>query len=100
MKTTTTTQTTEQTTTEGTRVCTVARDGQRTARVNHWTVPIWTGAIYEAMRRKRDGLLTWRRVGSFGRTASGHSPSAKFVIELQAEADHPWQSVSHGQLCK
>ena len=74
---------------EGDRVCTVARDGSRMAGVGtmHW--PIWIGGIYEAKRRVRDGVLTWRRVDSFGDTRSGNSPRAKFVAELKAAATPP-----------
>lgn len=88
---------------EGSRVCTVARDGARMAGVNKGTAylafPIWTGAIYEARARKADGVLTWRKVGTFGgtRTGSPH-PSPSFVAELQDDAPHPWLDfVRNGQ---
>lgn len=47
---------------------------------------------YEARARKADGVLTWRKVGTFGgtRTGSPH-PSPSFVAELQDDAPHPWR---------
>lgn len=56
----------------------------------YFAVPIWTGAIYEARKRQRDGVLTLRRVGSFGDTRSGFEPSPAFIAELQDAAEHPW----------
>lgn len=88
---------------EGDRVCTVARDGARTAGVQkgpwYFAVPIWTGAVYEVRRRQRDGILTFRRVGSFGETRASWEPSKAFIAELQAEAEHPWvDCVRHGKV--
>ena len=79
-------------------VCTVARFGSKMAKTGGgFSVPIWTGAIYERKPRKRDGKLTWRRIGSFGGTRSGHKPSDRFVAELKAAAEHPWMDdVRHG----
>lgn len=76
-------------------MCTVARDGSRIAEIikhgeRFFFVSIWIGAIYEAKRRIRDGVLTWRRVGSFGPTRSGRKPSAAFLDELRETAPHPW----------
>ena len=85
------------TVTEGTRVCCVVRDGSRQAKTPVGTVPIWTGGIYEARCRKSDGILTWRRVDSFGGTVSGHKPSNKFLQQLQSEAPYEWLDVRHGQ---
>lgn len=84
-------------TTETTRrICTVSRDGTRMANVGIISRPIWTGGIYEARQRK-DGVWTWRRVGSFGPTRSGIAPSDKFIAELQAVAEHPWEDdIKHG----
>lgn len=79
---------------EGQRVCTVARDGPRTAGVQRgeyfFAVPIWTGAIYEVRKRKRDGVLTMRRVGSYGNTRAGWKPSAAFIDDLREAAPYPW----------
>lgn len=78
---------------EGDRIATVARFG--TATTGRW--PIWCGAVYEARRRRRDGVLTWRRVGSFGATRSGKEPSALFVRQLKRVAEYPWKDgVRHG----
>jgi hypothetical protein len=51
---------------EGTEIVTVARDGTRTAGVRgtRMSFSIYCTAIYRAVRRERDGVLTWRRVGS------------------------------------
>lgn len=89
---------------EGTRICTVARDGARCADVvrggTRLSFPLWTGAIYEARRRQRDGYLTWRRVGSYGGTRSGSpDPSPAFVAELVTKAEYPWRpGIRHGHL--
>lgn len=83
----------------GDLVCTVARDGSRMANCGggHHK-PIWTGAIYEAVPRTRDGVLTWRRIGSFGDTRCGIAPSSRFVEELKELAEYEWLNVRHGQL--
>ena len=87
---------TMQKTAPGTRVCTVGRDG---AKSGGKFASLFTGKIYEAAPRK-DGVLTWRLVDTFGGTRSGKgSASAKFVAELRAAAMHDWQDVSHGQIC-
>lgn len=87
---------------EGDRICTVARDGARIAKLpNGLSIPIWTGAIYEAKRRRDDRVLTWRRVGSFGGTRATDEPSRAFEDHLKAEAEHQWvdmDSVWHGRL--
>jgi len=77
---------TEQTTIEGTRICTVGRDGAKTAGYAY----IFTGKIYEATRRK-SGKLVWILVDTFGgtRSAKGQA-SAKFVAELKAAAKYQW----------
>lgn len=69
---------TEQTTVPGTRVATVGRDGAR--HTGH--CPIWTGKVYEARRRKSDGVLTWHLVSTFGGTRSGVQVSAKYRAEI------------------
>ena len=75
------------------RVATVARWGSATAN----RYPLWCGAVYEARRRVRDGVLTWRRVESFGGTRSGWRPSGLFVRQLKAVAEYPWMDdVRHG----
>lgn len=74
--------------------CCVARDGARMARGRY---PIWTGAIYKAVARKSDGVVTWRRAGNFGGTRSGYGPSAKFQAEIREAAEYRFQPVSHGQ---
>ena len=80
------------------RVCCVARDGSRCANKGNHAYPIWTGGIYELVARKKDGVRTWRRVGSFGGTRAGYLPSPKFVAELQEQAEYEWQPVTHGQV--
>lgn len=82
-------------------VCTVGRHGSRCAHFGKrmWA-PIYVGAIYEARRRRRDGILTWRRVGSFGRPTSGE-PSARFIAKLREESPYPWRepgTVRHGSV--
>lgn len=85
---------------EGARTCTIARDGARLAYCRDgFAVPIWTGGIYQAVRRKSDGVLTWRRVGSYGGTRSGIEPSRAYVAELIEGAPCPWAlgGVVHGE---
>lgn len=85
-----------QKTVAGARVCTIGRDGARQAGPY---ASIYTGKVYEAQPRK-DGVLTWRLVDTFGGTRSGKSaPSAKFKAEVKAAATHEWKDVSHGQVC-
>ena len=87
---------TAQATVVGTRVCTVGRDGAKCASHS----AIFTGKIYEAKQRK-DGMLVWSLVGKFGGTRTGKSrPSAKFVAELKAIAQHAWvDAVKQNQAC-
>lgn len=86
-----------QITAEGARVCCWAATGKSAGRY----AQLYTGKIYEAVRRKSDGVLTWRAVGEFGGTRSGkRSPSLKFVEELHAAAEHPWRMVRHGDVCQ
>jgi hypothetical protein len=86
-----------QKTTVGTKVCTVGRDGAKCASHS----AIYTGKIYEAMQRK-DGTLVWSLAGTFGGTRTGKGgPSAKFVAELRAAAQHAWvDSVKQNQVCE
>ena len=96
---TTATETRTQITPEGTRVWCPARDGARTANFgNNFSRPIWTGGIYEAKRRQ-DGIITWRRVGSFGGTRSGIAPSESFRAELAEQIALPELHVRHGKVC-
>lgn len=83
---------------EGDRVCNVGRDGARQASVGGFSWPIWTGAVYELQRRKKDGQLRWVRVGSYGGTRSGIRPSDLFVRRLQEQAAYPWLHVRHNQI--
>lgn len=80
---------------EGDRVCTVARDGAKTAGVQRgetfFAVPVWIGAIYEVKAHTRTGVLTYRRVGSFGESRAGFHPSKSYVAELKEAAPHPWR---------
>jgi hypothetical protein len=87
---------TQQLTTAGTRVCTVGRDG---AKMAGKFAQVYTGKIYEATPRK-DGVLAWQLVGKFGGSRSGSGkPSAKFIAEIKAAAQHEWRDVRHGQVC-
>lgn len=81
--------------TEGTIAYVVARDGTRTATVRWWSVPIYKCAAYVARRRK-DGVMTWRRddslLGSAGRgvrTVATRCPTSAYETEVNraAEAD-------------
>lgn len=65
---------------ENDRIITVARDGARMARVSRRiSVPIFTTAIYEAVARRRDGVLTWRRVGSLGIATAGRGVTQPMI---------------------
>ena len=86
------------------QIVTIRRLGDRTAsfRVGGQTFgrPLWTAAVYEARPRK-DGIVTWRLVRSFGRDVSGSEPSFRFEREVQAAAaamglDYRY-GVRHGQ---
>lgn len=85
----------------GDRVATVGRDGARCARVakGEFSVPCWTGKIYEAVHRA-DGILTWRFRAKFGGSRSGRKPSAQFCRDLQTDLPLPWVAqVRHGDIC-
>jgi hypothetical protein len=88
---------TVQKTTAGTKVCTVGRHGAKCA--SHSAIS--TGKIYEAVQRK-DGTIVWSLSGTFGGTRSGKGgPSAKFVAELKAAAQHAWvDGVKQNQICE
>lgn len=86
----------------GDKIVTVARDGARMARCTPQIArPIWTAAEYTAAVRKRDGVLTWRRTGAYGRTASGDAPSGRLIAEAREIADELRlafvEGVRHGQ---
>lgn len=70
----------------GARICTVGRDGAKCASHSQ----VYTGKIYEAVRRK-DGTLVWSLIGTFGGTRTGKGkPSDKFVAELKTAARYAW----------
>ena len=78
---------------EGDRVCNVGRRTKVIAKAikkgSGGLRPIWTGAIYVARARK-DGVLSWRRDGSFGEFRPGHEPSDEFIQLLKSIAPYPW----------
>ena len=77
---------------EGFRVSTV---GRRTTK-GGGKRPIWTGANYVAKKRK-DGVLTWRRDGSYGEVRPGREPSPEFISFLKSVAPFPWlDEAGHG----
>ena len=79
---------------EGDRVSTIGRRIKE--KKSGGKRPTWTGAIYVARARK-DGVLTWRRDGSFGEVRPGREPSTEFVEFLKQIAPHPWSDgASHG----
>ncbi len=93
----------DQETVEGSRVVTVARDGQKMAKCSRlWSVPIYCTAIYTAVRR-RDGLLTWRRTGSYSDGTAGRRPTGPMIDRATARAEElgvPFvSSVGHGNVC-
>jgi len=90
--------------TEGTEVLTWGRDGQRCANFRRggtrFSMPIWIGKTYRAVRRQRDGVLTWRLVGTHGPSLSGRSAAAgvvQHVAELANATGLPVLHVSHGE---
>lgn len=86
------------------QIVTIRRLGARTAsfRVGGQTFsrPLWTAAVYEARPRK-DGIVTWRLLRSFGPDVSGSEPSFRFQREVQAAATFMGldyrEGVRHGQ---
>ena len=73
------------------QVVTVARDGARCANIKRGGVrlsfPVWTVAVYEARARKRDGVVTWRRVESYGPSvACARGPSDALVERARSFA--------------
>lgn len=80
----------------------VARDGTRMANCgNGIHRPIYIGGLYELKPRTRDGVKTWRRVGSFGDTNTYLSD--RYIDTLRTEAERQgweWESGNmwHGKL--
>jgi hypothetical protein len=74
--------------TSGDLIATVGRDG---AKVTQYS-SIYTGKLYQATPRKRDGVLVWRLVKTFGGTRTAKvKPSRKFAQELRKiAADRGW----------
>ena len=84
----------------GDRIATVGRDG---AKVTLHSA-IFTGKIYQATPRKRDSMLVWRLVGTFGGTRTAKTkPSLKFTEELRKIATDrglAWlASCKHNKVC-
>ncbi len=93
----------DQETVEGSRVVTVARDGQKMAKCGgRFSVPIYCTAIYTAKRRA-DGLMTWRRTGSYSDGTAGRRPTGPMIDRATARAEElgvPFvSSVGHGNVC-
>lgn len=92
-----------QTTAEGEEVVTVARDGANTANVKGVLFAIWVTGIYRAVRRKPDGALTWRRVGSHGETAAGNHVTGAMADRARAFAESTGRvyvnKIRHGDRC-
>lgn len=71
---------------ENDKLAVIARDGSRMANCgNGITKPIYVGGIYQAKRRKKDSVLTWRRVGSVGPT--GTYLSERYLGEVRQAAE-------------
>ncbi len=86
--------------TPGDLIATVGRDG---AKVTPHSA-IFTGKIYQATPRKRDGVLVWRLVKTFGGTRTAKvKPSLKFTEELRKIATDrglAWlASCKHNKVC-
>lgn len=93
-----------QVTTPGTEIVTVARDGARMAKSGPYHLPIYCTAIYRAVARKRDGVLTWRRVGSLNDGTSGRGVTGPMDRRARAYAASTGRTyrcdVSHGVACE
>jgi hypothetical protein len=94
-----------QVTPEGTEIFTVARDGSRMAKcTSKISVPIFVTAIYRAERRQSDGILTWRRVGSYRDSTAGHTPTGPMVARAKSRAAERGceyvAGIRHGKRCK
>lgn len=89
--------------TEGDEVVTVARYGCATAKAGRFSYPIYCTAVYRAVRRVRDGVLTWRRVGSYRDATAGRGitgPMIRRAEEAAAERGVPYvPGVRHGKPC-
>lgn len=62
-------------------VVNVGRYGSKMARVRSWSVPIWTGKLYQITQGKRGKY--WKLVNYFGGTVSGNKPSKKFIDKIR-----------------
>jgi hypothetical protein len=65
---------------------TVGRAGSKTARVRGITILFWAVKIYKLVRRKKDGLYTWRFESMFD-IRSGRWPSNRLMKDAKAYAD-------------
>lgn len=69
-------------TTEGERVVTVGRYGQKVTKFD----PIWIVKTYVAKKNSK-GLLQWVLVDHIGRSRAGSKPSGKLIREAQEYAE-------------
>jgi hypothetical protein len=71
--------------------------------VNGITVPIFCTAVYRAVPRKADGVLTWRRAGSYRDSTAGHGITSRMVLRAHARAEERGvayvSGVRHGEHC-
>ena len=89
-----------QTTAPGTEVVTVARDGAKTWKYGY----IYTTAVYRAVAGQDDGVLTWRRVSSYGAdSTAGKKVTGPMVERAKARAAARGcgyvAAVRHGDVC-
>ena len=78
---------------EGDTICTCGGHGEavkvRHPRGSKYEYQSFTGVIYQAVGRKKDGKVTWRRAGSFGPVCKGPATEG-FLQRLKEIAPHPW----------
>lgn len=94
-----------QTTKEGSKVITVSRYGSRMASFgNGFKVPIWISSIYIAVRRKHDGILTWRLHQHLGTSTSGNNITKPMLKSAKIYAEKLGvdfvNRIRHGEVCK
>lgn len=78
-------------------IVTVARDGSKTANCGSFTVPVYTTAVYRAVRRVRDGVETWRRVSSVRcHSTSGKGVSGAMTRRAQEYAQETGREFAEG----
>lgn len=76
-----------QATKEGSEVVTVGRDGSRTASRGQYMWLLFCTKVYRAVRRKKDGVLTWRVFSRFNDSTAGSDITGRMIDRAKAAGE-------------